>query len=161
MGDVGNLGNYLKPLGRSKEVLNYAGPNASRGKARGWDAESGAGPCPARQAERLAQSLTRVSADAAPHWFPRVSELPLARCLFQNDRTNMPAARNMVRNVAARMVFSRRLWRNDPDCLILRDAGAKPKSTRVAADMPEDTPREAIIEEEEAGGETPVQPFSE
>ena len=31
----------------------------------------------------------------------------------------------MVRNVAARMVFSRRLWRNDPDCLILRDAGAE------------------------------------
>ena len=66
----------------------------------------------------------RVSADAAPHWFPRVSDAPIVRSLFTSDRTNMPAARNMVRNVAVRLQMSRRLWRNDPDCLILRDAGA-------------------------------------
>jgi alpha-galactosidase len=66
----------------------------------------------------------RVSADAAPHWYPRVSDLPLVRSLFTSDRTNMPAARNMVRNVAVRMQLGGRLWRNDPDCLILRDAGA-------------------------------------
>ena len=66
----------------------------------------------------------RVSADAAPHWLPRVSDLPLVRSLFTADRTNMPAARNMVRNTAVRMQMGGRLWRNDPDCLILRDAGA-------------------------------------
>ena len=67
----------------------------------------------------------RVSADAAPHWLPRVADLPLVRSLFTHDRTNMPAARNMVRNVAVRMPLSGRLWRNDPDCLILRDHGAE------------------------------------
>lgn len=67
----------------------------------------------------------RLSADVAPHWLPRISDLPLIRSLFTSDRTNMPAARNMVRNVAVRMPMGGRLWRNDPDCLILRDVGAE------------------------------------
>ena len=66
----------------------------------------------------------RVSADAATHWLPTGIDLPGTRWFFASDRTNLPAARNMVRNVAVRMPMSGRLWRNDPDCLILREAGA-------------------------------------
>ena len=63
----------------------------------------------------------RVSADAATHWLPTGIDLPGTRWLFAHDRTNLPAARNMVRNVGVRMPFGGRLWRNDPDCLILRE----------------------------------------
>ena len=65
----------------------------------------------------------RVSADAATHWLPTGIDVPGIRWLFASDRTNLPAARNMVRNVAVRLPMGGRLWRNDPDCLILREAG--------------------------------------
>ena len=65
----------------------------------------------------------RVSADAATHWLPTGIDLPGTRWFFADDRTNLPAARNMVRNVGVRMPMGGRLWRNDPDCLILREAG--------------------------------------
>ena len=66
----------------------------------------------------------RVSADAAPHWLPRLLDVAGLRWLGASDRTNLPAARNMVRNVGVRLPLGGRLWRNDPDCLILREAGA-------------------------------------
>lgn len=64
----------------------------------------------------------RVSADAATHWLPTGIDVPGTRWLFAHDRTNLPAARNMARNVVARLPMSGQLWRNDPDCLILRAA---------------------------------------
>lgn len=62
----------------------------------------------------------RVSADAATHWLPTGIDVPGTRWMFAHDRTNLPAARNMVRNVGVRLPMGGRLWRNDPDCLILR-----------------------------------------
>ena len=64
----------------------------------------------------------RVSADAATHWLPTGVDVPGTKWMFAHDRTNLPAARNMVRNVAVRLPMSGRLWRNDPDCLILRES---------------------------------------
>lgn len=61
----------------------------------------------------------RVSADTAEHWLPRGPDLPGTRAFFARDETNLPAARNMLRNVMARHAMGA-LWVNDPDCLILR-----------------------------------------
>jgi len=52
----------------------------------------------------------RVSADAGPQWLPNL-----------NDKHNIPGARNMMRNAVTRLALHRRLWLNDPDCLLLRD----------------------------------------
>lgn len=40
---------------------------------------------------------------------------------FKHDRTNLPAARNMVCSTLARLHMGNRLWVNDPDCLIMRE----------------------------------------
>ena len=65
----------------------------------------------------------RVSADAAPSWLPSLVDVYGLRWICNSDRTNLPAARNMVRNVGVRLPFGGRVWRNDPDCLILREEG--------------------------------------
>ncbi|CAK8997348.1 Alpha-galactosidase (Melibiase) [Durusdinium trenchii] len=62
----------------------------------------------------------RVSADTAEHWFPVGPNVWGTRWLFKQDRTNLPAARNMVCSTLARMHMNGRLWVNDPDCLIIR-----------------------------------------
>jgi alpha-galactosidase len=66
----------------------------------------------------------RVSADHATHWLPLGPNIFGTRWFFAKDRTNLPAARNMVRNVCARMAMGGTLWHNDPDCLILREKDA-------------------------------------
>ena len=61
------------------------------------------GPC-ARHVDGM-----RVSADAAPHWLPTGIDVPGTKWFFAGDRTNLPAARNMVRNVAVRLPMGGRL----------------------------------------------------
>ena len=39
-----------------------------------------------------------------------------------NDKNNIPGARNMLRNAITRLSMHRRVWLNDPDCLLLRDS---------------------------------------
>ncbi|CAE8626853.1 unnamed protein product, partial [Polarella glacialis] len=73
------------------------------------------GPCVG-----LADAM-RISADTAEHWLPKGPDLPGTRWFFAKDQTNLPSARNMVRNTFARMPMHGSLWINDPDCLILRD----------------------------------------
>lgn len=63
----------------------------------------------------------RVSADTAEHWLPKGPDMPGTRWFFAADRTNLPAARNMVCSTMARFPMNGKLWINDPDCLILRD----------------------------------------
>ncbi|CAK0910385.1 unnamed protein product, partial [Prorocentrum cordatum] len=63
----------------------------------------------------------RVSADTAEHWLPKGPDVWGTRWFFARDRTNLPAARNMVRNTMVRLAMGEHLWINDPDCLILRE----------------------------------------
>eukprot|EP00930_Biecheleria_cincta_P079767 TRINITY_DN6769_c0_g1_i1.p1 TRINITY_DN6769_c0_g1~~TRINITY_DN6769_c0_g1_i1.p1 ORF type:complete len:886 (-),score=154.22 TRINITY_DN6769_c0_g1_i1:250-2907(-) len=63
----------------------------------------------------------RVSADTAEHWLPKGPDMPGFRWFFARDRTNLPAARNMVCSTLARLPMQGTLWVNDPDCLILRE----------------------------------------
>jgi alpha-galactosidase len=56
----------------------------------------------------------RIGPDVAPYWAPE-------RALAGYDDTG-PATRNAWRNTLARSFMHRRLWVNDPDCLMLRTA---------------------------------------
>ncbi len=66
----------------------------------------------------------RIGADVAPRWRARAEDaaagLPAA-----------PSARNAVRNVLARTSLHQRLWINDPDCVLLRDAKTRLSETEV------------------------------
>jgi len=62
----------------------------------------------------------RISADTAHHWDPVGPDVWGTRWYFKSDRTNLPAARNMVCSTLARLHMNGRLWVNDPDCLIIR-----------------------------------------
>jgi alpha-galactosidase len=54
----------------------------------------------------------RIGPDVAPHWKPRRS--------VGGGTDDAPAILNAWRNVLARSFMHRRLWLNDPDCLVLR-----------------------------------------
>mmetsp|Transcript_31177 Transcript_31177/g.50237 ORF Transcript_31177/g.50237 Transcript_31177/m.50237 type:complete len:813 (-) Transcript_31177:15-2453(-) len=62
----------------------------------------------------------RISADTADHWYPVGPDIWGTRWFFKSDRTNLPAARNMVCSTLARLHMNSRLWVNDPDCLHIR-----------------------------------------
>lgn len=55
----------------------------------------------------------RVGPDVDPNWHP----------IWRND-LSMPSAENALRNSIARAPLHRRLWLNDPDCLLVRQRGA-------------------------------------
>ncbi|HZR82224.1 MAG TPA: glycoside hydrolase family 36 protein [Candidatus Binatia bacterium] len=69
--------------------------------------------CPLGPAVGLVDSM-RIGADVAPFWRD-----PLSRWLGLDYE--LPATRNAVRNAIARAFLHGRLWRNDPDCLLVRD----------------------------------------
>ena len=54
----------------------------------------------------------RIGPDVAPHWEPRSP--------FAAYADTVPATANALRNTRARSFLHRRLWINDPDCLMLR-----------------------------------------
>ncbi|MGH2784309.1 MAG: glycoside hydrolase family 36 protein [Actinomycetota bacterium] len=56
----------------------------------------------------------RIGPDVAPFWTPRPSVL--------GGSDDAPATRNAWRNTLARSFMHRRLWLNDPDCLLLRES---------------------------------------
>jgi alpha-galactosidase len=62
----------------------------------------------------------RIGPDTAPHWAPRLAGV---RRLF-GDNPSLPSQRNALRNTASRAWMHGRWWVNDPDVLILRDAGS-------------------------------------
>jgi alpha-galactosidase len=62
----------------------------------------------------------RIGPDAAPHWYPEPPLVP-------GVEASLPAVRNAVRAVLARAFLHRRLWLNDPDCLLARS-----RDTRLA-----------------------------
>jgi alpha-galactosidase len=62
----------------------------------------------------------RIGPDTAPTWAPRVWGV---RRLFR-DNPSLPSLRNALRNTACRAWTHGRWWANDPDVLIMRDAGS-------------------------------------
>jgi len=78
----------------------------------------------------------RIGPDVAPHWLPVALPAGLSEERSPGVSASMPSARNSVRNVLARAWMHRRLWLNDPDCLVLRtheSALSRAEATSVAA----------------------------
>jgi len=69
--------------------------------------------CPLGPAVGLVDGM-RIGPDTGPHWEP----LPIAR--IPGLEPVVPAGRNALRNTLARAWMHRRLWLNDPDCLMTR-----------------------------------------
>jgi len=59
----------------------------------------------------------RIGPDVAPWW-----ALPPARAMVPGHGDCEPATRNAFRNTLVRAFMHRRLWLNDPDCVMLRQA---------------------------------------
>ena len=74
----------------------------------------------------------RIGADVAPSWPVEATTEPLA-----GYRESQPSTMNAWRNTAARAFMHRRLWLNDPDCLMLRsehtDLGPEAAATWATA----------------------------
>jgi len=74
--------------------------------------------CPLGPAVGVVDGM-RIGPDVAPMW-----QVDPARTLPGLAGTQ-PSTRNGVRNTMARAFMHRRLWLNDPDCLMVRDADTK------------------------------------
>ena len=72
----------------------------------------------------------RIGADVAPHWDLRPGQYAPG-----GYAENEPATRNAFRNALTRSWMHRRLWLNDPDCLMLRTAetGLTPREAHAWA----------------------------
>jgi alpha-galactosidase len=67
----------------------------------------------------------RIGPDVSPSWYPEYHGLER---LLKNER-GLPSARNAMISTIVRSPMHRRLWINDPDCLLLRT-----KDTRLTRD---------------------------
>jgi alpha-galactosidase len=104
---------------------------------RGLDAvRSGAGDdafllgcgCPLGAAVGVVDGM-RIGPDIAPTWLPEPAHA------IPGIEATVPATRNAVRNVLVRAWMHRRLWLNDPDCLMARsdDTALGVEETRTLA----------------------------
>jgi len=104
---------------------------------RGLDAvRSGAGDdafllgcgCPLGAAVGVVDGM-RIGPDVAPAWLPDPAHA------IPGIEATVPSTRNAVRNVLARSWMHRRLWLNDPDCLMARsrDTDLSAAETRTLA----------------------------
>ncbi len=71
--------------------------------------------CPLGPAVGLVDAM-RIGPDIAPHWHPRLYGLSRP----WRGKVSYPAAANAVRNTLTRAAYHRRLWWNDPDCVLVR-----------------------------------------
>ncbi len=71
--------------------------------------------CPLGPAVGLVDAM-RIGPDIAPHWHPRLYGISLP----WRKKVTYPAAANAVRNTLTRAAYHRRLWWNDPDCVLAR-----------------------------------------
>jgi len=103
---------------------------------RGLEAvRAGAGPeafllgcgCPLGAAVGVVDGM-RVGPDVAPQWLPEPPLVPGLEAM-------LPSARSALRSVQARAFLHRRLWQNDPDCLMARERDTRlaPAETRSLA----------------------------
>lgn len=60
--------------------------------------------------------IMRIGADVAPDWRPAFFGLHFP---FNGERA-FPSAKNSIHSILTRMPMHRRLWVNDPDCVLLR-----------------------------------------
>ncbi len=82
--------------------------------------------CPLGAAVGVVDAM-RVGPDTAPWWDVREG----AR--IPGLEPTLPAARNALRNALARSWMHRRLWLNDPDCLLVRDTDTELEAKEVHA----------------------------
>jgi alpha-galactosidase len=68
----------------------------------------------------------RIGPDVAPWW-----DLPEGRRFPAGYEATMPSTANALRAVEARQFMHRRLWLNDPDCVMLRTADTQLSSDQV------------------------------
>jgi len=72
----------------------------------------------------------RIGPDVAPHWLPDPPLVP-------GIEATLPSTRSAVRSIFARAFLHRRLWLNDPDCLMARSRdtrlGVEERRTLAAA----------------------------
>ena len=81
--------------------------------------------CPLGPAIGVVDSM-RIGADVAPFWRDLLSRGP-------GRDYDFPSTRNAIRNSIARSFLHGRLWRNDPDCLLVRDRRTKLSCDEVVA----------------------------
>jgi alpha-galactosidase len=84
--------------------------------------------CPLGPAVGIADGM-RIGPDVAPYWEPRM-DIPIPGL-----EPTAPSTRNALRNVLHRVWMHRRLWLNDPDCLMARsrDTGLSADEARTLA----------------------------
>lgn len=80
--------------------------------------------CPFAQAVGVVDAM-RVSADTAPKWSPGIMQVP-------GYPEPSPALKNAVKGSVLRAPMHRRLWLNDPDCLMLRPTRTRLRSSERA-----------------------------
>ncbi len=71
--------------------------------------------CPLGPAVGIVDAM-RIGPDIAPHWWPRLYGLSRP----WRKKASYPSAANAIRNTLVRAAYHRRLWWNDPDCVIAR-----------------------------------------
>jgi len=115
---------FLYTAAMTGRAFDPALPRAARLRA-GLDAiRAGAGAdafllgcgCPLGAAVGVVDGM-RIGPDVAPHWGVR-DDPPIPG--IEDTR---PATRNALRSIVNRAFMHRRLWLNDPDCLMLRETG--------------------------------------
>ncbi len=82
--------------------------------------------CPLGPAVGVVDGM-RIGPDTAPHW----ETLPIAR--IPGIEATVPSGRNALRNTLARAWMHRRLWLNDPDCLLARSKDSQLTRDEVRA----------------------------
>lgn len=66
----------------------------------------------------------RIGPDTAPSWEPFFHWLPWVSPLIKRN-PSMPSLRNALRNTLNLSSLHKRLWWNDPDCLLVRDSDTR------------------------------------
>jgi alpha-galactosidase len=77
--------------------------------------------CPLGAAVGIVDGM-RIGPDVAPQWLPEPPLVP-------GGEATLPSTRSAVRSILARAFMHRRLWLNDPDCLMARN-----RDTRLSRD---------------------------
>jgi alpha-galactosidase len=81
--------------------------------------------CPLGPAVGVVDAM-RIGPDVAPHWAPAPGSPP-------GLEETLPSTRSALRSVLARVWMHRRLWINDPDCLMARTRGTELREPEVDA----------------------------
>lgn len=84
----------------------------------------------------------RIGQDVAPHWEPEVQ--------IQGLTESLPSTASAYRNTCARAAMHRRLWVNDPDCVMLRRSETKltDEQIRIWADLVADSGQLLLVSDD-------------